>query len=359
MALKDYLQQHNVVDMIKQSAPVDVSAPYNPDNVSGNTVVITGGASGFGAAFARRWASHGANVIIGDINDTGGQKLVAELRASTGSQDHHYQHCDVRDWQSQVSLFQAAARLSVSGGIDAVVANAGIRDMTPAATGLGFENPYGLDIERPPPPELKVLDVNLTGVMYTTHLALFWLAWNDPARDRHLLLLGSVASFLPLSGQVLYGTSKHAVMGLFRTLRGSSWRQGVRINMVCPYFADTAIVPNSGHSLVAGCGLAAVPDVVDAATRLMADKSIVGRALVIGPRLRIQEGREGEVGLVAPGTAEDGKPIWECYAHDYESVEIFSKQYLRLLNTLVWMRGWAGWFKDMARIWVWKKDRTA
>ncbi|KAL2181054.1 uncharacterized protein P884DRAFT_266873 [Thermothelomyces heterothallicus CBS 202.75] len=92
----------SVVNVVGQSPPVDCSKPYDPSALAGKTILITGGASGLGAAFARRWASHGAHVVIGDIDDRPGEELVAELRSSSPSaapgQVIAYQHCDVTSW---------------------------------------------------------------------------------------------------------------------------------------------------------------------------------------------------------------------------------------------------------------------
>jgi NAD(P)-dependent dehydrogenase (short-subunit alcohol dehydrogenase family) len=167
-------RSRNVVDLTRQSPPIDLSQPYDPDWVSGKTILITGGASGFGEHFFRKWASHGANVIIGDISDKKGISLVEEIRASTGNKNHHYIHCDVTIWQSQVDFFHQALKLSPTGGIDSVVANAGINGYH----GTPFWDPQGLDADSPPPPDMKCLEVNLIGVTYTVHLALFFLKRN-------------------------------------------------------------------------------------------------------------------------------------------------------------------------------------
>jgi len=115
-------QRNNLVEVTRQSKPVDTSDPYDATWVAGKTIVITGGASGFGEGFFRKWAENGANVIIGDINDARGKALVEEVRMKTRSHHHHYLHCDVTNWQSQVDFFRTAAELSPHGGIDAVVA---------------------------------------------------------------------------------------------------------------------------------------------------------------------------------------------------------------------------------------------
>ncbi|KAH7037238.1 uncharacterized protein B0I36DRAFT_358965 [Microdochium trichocladiopsis] len=324
---------HNVESMVRQSGPVDLETPYDTKTVAGKTVLLTGGASGFGAGFARRWAALGANLMIGDISDTDGEALVAELRQSTGSPHHHYFHCDVTDWSSQVKFFKEAAERSPHGGIDVVVANAGVKD-----TDNHFDNPTRdlsqLDCR---PPNLTCIDVNITGVAYTTHLALFWLP-RSSGKDKQIMLLGSVASLVPLPPQIQYTMSKHAVLGLFRTLRGLAWQQNIRVNLLCPYFIKTPIIPPMARILLAGGGMGVTESVVEAATRFLSDESIIGRALVVGPRVRIKEDAKNVedefeiVGVVDEDAASSeangpsgcrgtaAKDIWEIYAHDYEAL---------------------------------------
>lgn len=315
-------------------------------------MVITGGASGFGEGFFRKWAHAGAHVIIGDVNNARGRALVEEVRKKTGSQHHHFLHCDVTNWQSQCDFFRTAVQLSPHGGIDAVVANAGIAENMPT-----FEIPKGLDDETPPPPNLKCLEVDLLGVMYTAHLAMFYLPRNpnsskpgssttptQQSRDRHLLLIGSVASLAPLPGQLLYCVSKHGVLGLFRGLRSTAFVHGIRVNMLCPYFIDTPLIPAAGRALLAGSAMGKPEDVVDAGTRLAADTRIVGRALVVGPKVRI----DGDWQLV-PQTSEEGQEIavWEAYADDFQEAEAFTARFIRMLNQVEVARGWMGWAYDM------------
>lgn len=354
--------RNNLVDIVQQSKPVDTSEPYDTAWLRGKTIVITGGASGFGEAFFRAWAEAGANVIIGDINDARGRALVDEVRKNTASMHHHYLHCDVTNWQSQVDFFRSAAQLSPHGGIDAVVANAGVTERRGP-----LETPGALDAETPPPPNLKCFEVNLLGVMYTTHLALFYLPRNpgsgkpkpnpEPSsassssppqqqhsRDRHLLLIGSVASVMPIPGQLQYSISKHGVLGLFRGLRSTAFAHGIRVNMLCPYFIDTPLIPAAGRVLLAGSAMGRPEDVVDAGTRLMADERIVGRALVVGPKVRI----DGEWHLLPREDGEGSEvAVWEAYADDFREVEAFTARFVRMVNQVERARGWVGWAYDM------------
>ncbi|KAH7135163.1 hypothetical protein B0J11DRAFT_154234 [Dendryphion nanum] len=352
-------EEEYLTSVIRQSPPVDLSKPYDAAWVKGKTILITGGASGFGAGFVKHWAQHGATVVFGDINVDKGTTLVREARKETGQDNVHFVHCDVTNWQSQVNLFKEAVKLSPHGGIDTVVANAGIAGNDPLQRGTK------LDAAEPPEPDFKIMDVNVTGVMYTTHLAYYWLPKNpgseecsvdsNPAervRDRHLVLLGSIASLAPIAAQPQYGAAKHAVLGLFRSLRATTALKGVRINLLCPYFIDTAIVTPAARIALAGGGLGRVEDVVDAATRLVADCSILGRALVIGPKLRVQQLDSGEWQFVerddVPGAQE--RAIWEAYADDWVEVDAFTHSIIGLLNVYQRYRGWKGWATDIAKV---------
>jgi hypothetical protein len=149
----------------------------------------------------------------------------------------------------------------------------------------------------------------------------------------------------PLPGQILYNTSKHGVLGLFRSLRSTSWTSGVRVNIICPYFIDTPFIPAVGRVILAGGAIGKPEDVIDAGTRLMADSRILGRALVVGPRLRVALDDELEL---APKMA-DGKEvaIWELYGGDWEECEIFNSRFIKLMNAAESFRGWKGWASDM------------
>ncbi|MCJ1248642.1 hypothetical protein MMC30_005860 [Trapelia coarctata] len=347
--------KYSLLKQTRQSAPLEFPGSASDAWLAGKTVLITGGASGFGEGFVRRWAAAGACIVLGDVNVPRGTALAEEVRKSTGNPNVHFQHCDVTSWPSQVSFFKAAVKLSPHGGIDTVVANAGIVDIKNEV-----ENPKDLDAENPPPPNIDCLNVNLNGVVYTAHLALFYLQKNpgskpadpncDPetlVRDRHLLLLGSVAGFLPIPSQCLYGASKHAVMGLYRCLRSSVFVHGIRINMLCPYFIDTPLLTTGGRVVLAGGTIGKPEDVVEAATRFAADPRIVGRAVFVGPKLKVEV--NDETGDFKLTEREDVQPkaIWELYPMDFDDSDLFQRNVVGMLNRAVEIRGWIGWASDI------------
>lgn len=89
-------------------------------------------------------------------------------------------------------------------------------------------------------------------------------------------------------------------------------------------------------------------DVVEAATRFVADPRVVGRAVVVGPKLKVEQDTDGQWSLVeGKETSGEEKAIWEVYAHDFEDTEIFSRRIVGIMNRAMEMKGWSGWLKDI------------
>ena len=340
---------------IVASSAVDLSLPIPISSLASRTVLITGGASGLGAAMFTSLASHGCNVIIGDLNTSSGEKLVAQMRTTTQNSNHHFIKLDVTSWQSQVSFFKQAASLSPHGGIDCVIANAGI---CPALEAMTFETPPDYTkMDNPPAPPLKTLQVNLDGVMFTTTLALSYLSRNPGSqkcaiapvpgpRDRHIILVSSIAGVAPIPSQSIYCASKHGVAGLFRALRITSpITTGVRVNMISPYFVDTPILGPGGAIITAGGAMARIEDVADAVMRLVADKGIIGRALMIGCR-----GNEEQTKAAGLETAQEGQAIWDVFGHDLDQTDIFTRRIIGVTNIIATTRGWFGMIADVGGI---------
>ena len=325
-------------------------------NLDSKVILITGGASGFGAAFLRSWAPQKAVVIIGDINETAGTALIQQTRVSSGNPNLHFLKLNVTDWKSQLAFFKEATTLSPHGGIDAVIANAGIADAEEAEI---FENPPNYSTMNDTPiPSLRTLDINLNGVMYTTHLAISYLSRNPSStaaspststgpRDRHLLLISSMAGLSALPTQSIYATSKHGVVGLFRSLRISvPLAHGIRINMLNPYFVDTPILGPAGLLVMAGGGLAEIQSVVEAATRCVTDQSVMGRGLIIGPKATMEEAKAAGFEV---GDWEKGKEqaVWDVYADDFEQSDVFTRRVIAVTNLRTGRRGLMGILSDI------------
>jgi len=194
-------------------------------SLEGKVFFITGGARGIGAAVAAEAASRGARIALTGLEP----ELLESVAASLGP-GHLHHECDVTDDASVEAA--VAATVAELGGIDMVLANAGI------AT-------YG-SIEHTSPATFDTLTaININGVHRTVHMTL-----------PHLLesrgwvgILGSIASYSPLPGVAPYNASKAGVELYNRTLRLEVGWRGVCAATIHPSWIDTALVRESEADL--------------------------------------------------------------------------------------------------------------
>ncbi|BFZ54531.1 hypothetical protein PYCC9005_001568 [Savitreella phatthalungensis] len=243
-------------------------------------VVITGGASGFGRAFALKYLEAGCRVIIGDLDTVKGEALAkSHPRAS-------FVKCNVLSWNDQVKLFETAMSY---GAIDIVIANAGVTEGKYCETILEFKEP-----------PLRCLDINLRAQFFTAKLAHIFFAKTQNKTRKNLILLGSMASVGEIPGGPEYTAAKHGMLGLMRALRRTSPQEGAgacRVNSLHPWFVETGIIDVREKALLAGTVYSRIEDVVKAALVISCDDTINGRALaVLEPAIGVidigVEGRE-------------------------------------------------------------------
>ncbi|KAH0588715.1 hypothetical protein H2248_004521 [Termitomyces sp. 'cryptogamus'] len=219
-------------------------------------VIITGAANGIGRETALQVASYGSKVVIGDLDVSGAEKTVRDIEAAGGIAVS--QKCNVTSWDDQIALFELA--IAKFGVVDIVVPNAGVTEIGSFHT-VSFKN------GKPVKPDTRTIDVNLFGVIYTTHLALHYLSVKRGVKDdalKAVVLIGSMASWLGIPHGAMYAASKHAVLGLMRSLYPEFALNNIRIATIHPFFADTKIVPLPIKVLLAGIPLAPVPRVAGA-----------------------------------------------------------------------------------------------
>jgi NAD(P)-dependent dehydrogenase (short-subunit alcohol dehydrogenase family) len=118
-------------------------------------MAITGGASGIGLAITRHFASEGKQVAILDINLDASAEVLARLKSDFPAVRVTFKQCDVSSWESQYTAFEEVH--SEYGSIDIVIANAGIAEIGKL---------IDFDEETVSAPNLKTLNVNLTGVLF-------------------------------------------------------------------------------------------------------------------------------------------------------------------------------------------------
>ncbi|MEV6946830.1 SDR family NAD(P)-dependent oxidoreductase [Streptomyces sp. NPDC051172] len=222
-------------------------------------VVVTGGASGIGAAMARHFGSLGAHVVVADVDEAGGRAVAREV-------DGLFVRTDTT--READNLAMIAAAVEAYGGLDLVHLNAGIGD----GGGFGADD---YDAAR----QHRVLAVNLHGVMYGLHAALPALAAHGGGS---LLVTSSMAGVGLAPFDPVYAASKYGVIGLVRSLAPVWQDKGVRINAICPGFVRTPILPPETVEYITGQGytLAETAEIAAGAAEITAGQE-TGRAYVL------------------------------------------------------------------------------
>jgi NAD(P)-dependent dehydrogenase (short-subunit alcohol dehydrogenase family) len=232
--------------------------------MDGRIALITGAGHGIGAAIARRLAGLGARVVLADVDTEAGTALAKEVGGV-------FVQCDVR--QPADSAHAVASAVDAYGGLDIVALNAGV------LSGCSVGDDFDPDRYR------RAMAVNLDGVVYGAHAARPALLARGGG---DIVATASLAALAPQPPDPIYSANKAAVVALVRAL-GPAWEpEGVRVNALCPGYADTAIVDPLRPVLAeAGVPLLHADDVADAFLAVLAG------------------GRTGECWYVQPGRSPE------------------------------------------------------
>ena len=191
-------------------------------SVSGKVAVVTGGASGIGAALSTQLVGEGAEVWIADRQI--GRALELAHRLGSGAGKAHAIEVDVRSYPAVERA--VAEAVQQSGRIDYLFNNAGI--------GVGGEvDSYTLDDWN------DVFDVNLRGVVHGIQ-AVYPIMIRQ--HSGHIVNTASMAGLVTSAGMASYTATKHAVVGLSKALRLEAERHGVRVSVLCPGVIRTPIL---------------------------------------------------------------------------------------------------------------------
>ena len=187
---------------------------------SGKGVVITGGASGIGAAAAKRFVDEGAAVVIADINPDG--KTFAESLPET-----HFLVCDVADAEAVSRTVNAANEWLVARGrqLDFLFNNAGIGSFgeTPDLAVADWQ---------------RVIDVDLNSVFYACRVAIPLMRANGGGA---IVNTASISGMFGDYGFSAYNAAKAAVINYTRTLAMDHGKDKIRVNALCPGVIHTGL----------------------------------------------------------------------------------------------------------------------
>src|SRR5437588_2324968 len=196
-------------------------------DIRNHAAIVTGGASGLGAATARMLAEAGAKVAILDVND----KAAAEVAIETNGIAIH---CDVTDGGATEKAFAKAA--ADHGTPRVVVSCAGVG---PAKRIVGRDGPMPLaDFAR-------VIEINLIGTFNVMRLAATAMQARDPLQDGErgvIVCTASVAAYEGQIGQAAYAASKAGVVGLILPAAREFAQFGIRVNGIAPGIFTTPML---------------------------------------------------------------------------------------------------------------------
>jgi NAD(P)-dependent dehydrogenase (short-subunit alcohol dehydrogenase family) len=185
--------------------------------LTGKVALVTGGASGLGAATARELVERGAQVVVADIDVAGAERVAREIGGVA-------QELDASDLESNRAAVEAVR--AAHGRLDLVHLNAGV------VSGCGVEDDFDLALYR------RAMGVNLDGVVFGTHAALPLLRASGGGS---IVATASLAGLLGVPFDPIYTANKHAVVGFARSMGETLANDGIRFNAICPGFAESAM----------------------------------------------------------------------------------------------------------------------
>ncbi|MFO1314297.1 MAG: SDR family NAD(P)-dependent oxidoreductase [Burkholderiales bacterium] len=197
--------------------------------LKGSTFIVTGGASGLGAATARMVVAGGGSVVLADLKEAEGQALAAELGRSA-----KFVKTDVTDEASGAAA--VAAAVTAFGGLQGLVGCAGI---VHAEKVVGKDAPHSLA------GFARTIAVNLTGMFNMIRLAADAMCKGAPNAEGErgvIVSTASIAAFDGQMGQAAYAASKGGVVGMTLPIARDLARHGIRVVTIAPGIFETPMM---------------------------------------------------------------------------------------------------------------------
>ncbi|MBC3863003.1 3-hydroxyacyl-CoA dehydrogenase [Undibacterium jejuense] len=194
--------------------------------IQNGVFIITGGASGLGAATAKMIVANGGKVVLADVQVEAGEKLAAELGGK-------FVKCDVTSEADGKAVVDAALAM---GAVRGLVNCAGV---APAIKTVGKDGPHPLDVFQ------RVVNINLIGTFNMCRLAADAMGKMEPTEqgERGVIInTASVAAYDGQIGQAAYASSKAAVVGLTLPMARDLSRSGIRVMTIAPGIFETPML---------------------------------------------------------------------------------------------------------------------
>lgn len=214
---------------------------------AGQTIVVTGGAKGIGAAIVDAFTAQGASVWVLDID------------APVGDVPERYFQCDVSDQQA---LSDALAKIeSDQGGIDVFVSNAGVMSQNSGENGNSSVEDWA-----------RCWSVNVMAHVYAAHALVPSMIARGGGR---FVVVASAAGLLNQIGDAAYSATKHAAVSFAESLAIHHADDGIAVSVVCPQYVATGMIGLGPSQETAETGLLTAEEIADCVLKGLSDKSFL------------------------------------------------------------------------------------
>jgi NAD(P)-dependent dehydrogenase (short-subunit alcohol dehydrogenase family) len=203
----------------------ETHTPATSTLLAGRRVVITGGARGIGLTVGERFVAEGAAVVLADVDGGTAEREAERLCATAGAGRAYGARVDVTDEESVAAL--AGHAVATMGGVDVLVANAGILVLAPA-------------VDIAPDAWRRVVDVNLTGAFLTSRE--FGRRMIEQGTGGRVIMSSSLYGLRGGRDNAAYSATKFGMIGLAQCLAAEWAPHGILVNSVCPGNVDTAMI---------------------------------------------------------------------------------------------------------------------
>lgn len=224
------------------------------DQLNNKVAIVTGGASGLGAAIAHRLAVDGARVTVADIDRDGADRIAQSINGSGAT-------VDVADAQAVSELVDGV--VAREGHLDIMVNNAGIAPPQPGAKWdrmvhnqvcrmegrLDDILPLDTLVDLTDDEWDRMIRVHLYGVFHGTRAALRHM---QGLRTGRIVNMSSVLGLKPSAGAPHYSAAKAAIIAFTKSVADEVAPLGINVNAVCPGYIDTPLLTAFGENLRAG-----------------------------------------------------------------------------------------------------------
>lgn len=198
--------------------------------LQGKTVLVTGAAGGIGRAACDRLMAEGANVVAVDLD-------VEELRQALGEGAE----CLAADLTTAAGAAACVSSAERFGGLDLAFLNAAVEGVAASVSDFSEEN-YD-----------RVFNINVRGSFLCAQAIVRHL--QERGKGGRILFMSSIAGLRGSPTTSVYNASKHAVVGLAKSLAHEVGAQGIRVNVLCPGVVDTRMIHSLEESMGAAAGM--------------------------------------------------------------------------------------------------------